>query len=228
ERFDRLALEAAPDDPVTRTLLATRAERVPLITGSADSAQRLRALVAADSSGLPEPRIALARVLRIADSPEASSALEDALGALPPFALQTRMLLRLEAALSPEALRVVLTPRRDSLTTAERALDLAADSAVGAFFAALLFAEAGALEAAWAQGRAALARGLREASGDPVDAASVDLVLARLALRAGAAPEASRLALRAETAWRAAGREDAARLASDLRQQAIWASARNR
>lgn len=228
QRFDRLAVDAAPEDPLTRGLLATRAERVPMLTEPGDTARRLAEIVARDTASLVEPRIALFRARSLARSPEASGALDSALAALPPFALRSSALLRLEASLSAETLRLLLSPRADSIATVRHARRVAPDSASGVFFAALLYAEAGDPARAWRMGREARVRGVRESAGGGEYAASVDLMLASLALRAGDVESAQRLAREAERAFVEAGREDAARLAADAVRKAEWASEQDR
>ena len=217
----RRALGFAPEDPTTRTLLATRAESVAMLAAPGRSAARLEDVVDADTSRLADPLLALARARRLAGVSGAFEAYDAAERALPPYALQARALSALEARLSPEALRALLQPRPDSLAAVRASGAMVGDGAAGLRFAALLRAEAGDAGGAWRLWREA------DDAEDPpglgaAETLALDVLGARLALQAGDADEALARASGAVAPLRAIGRGDAADVAADVADRARW------
>ena len=229
----RRARALAPDDDATRARLTARVQRLAMLGDPEMSAGALRATVRTDTLDLPEPRLALARAIRLSESfgrfpamtsgdvaapGAADSAYARAARALPPYALQARALVRLEAALPPEALLALLLPRPDSLAAVRASRAVARGGSAGARWAALLRAEAGDAAGAWGLWREAGAADDRGGTDAPV----LDLVGARLALGADAPAPAEELAARAELRLRALGSEAAADVAAEIADQARW------
>lgn len=209
------AAAAASPDSLTSLLALSRYALATALGGQdVPGTPRAADYLAADPEGtLAQPRLLLAHAARLRGRPAGDSAV---VRALPPYALQSRAVYRQLAALEPEALHHALRPAPDT-TDALRAAQALSRGGHG-LPAALRFHEAGRPEEAWI----AMESALPWRGADSTDAATLDLLAARLAYAAGRLEAADSLASRSARFYLTAGREAPARLAFDLRERIAW------
>lgn len=209
------ASAAASPDSLTKLLALSRYALATALGGrDVPNTPRPADYLAADPDGtLAQPRLLLAHASRLRGRPADDSAV---VRAFPPYALQPRAVYRQLAALEPEALHHALRPAPDS-TDALRAAQALRRGGDG-LPAALRFHEAGRPAEAWA----AMESALPWRGADSTDAATLDLLAARLAYAAGHLGAADSLASRAARYHLTTGREAPARVAFDLRERIAW------